>query len=874
VALIVPTLALSVFGGRIVAGRHADVREAEGLSDRIVVIDRLIDLRAALFAERVAAEILVPGRRPPDDVLAMTEFGRTILGGTATLAGATDDALDRLDPADRPFDAAEIAAIRATRQQWGGASGSIRAQLEPLSLRTAERMSTYVTDVRATAVELGNSELIAAGTTFQRSIGLPDAAGAIFGALSDLWAAAPDERLRLQSDVATAAATFDATATQFAASITEPGGPVAAFWRGPMQIPASIRQLLDEAQSGALSSPDRAPGQPTSIGTTLLQSIDWTIEADRLPMIAAEELNRAADQVADDARSSERVTAALILLAICLSVAVGVLFGRSIVAPVRRLTDRAKRVGGGDLVVEPLPLGGPPDVAAASAAFNDVVATLRLLGQKSQALADNDLGHPSLSESLPGGLGASLQRSTEVLSTSIREREQLRSQLLHDATHDSLTGLANRGALLDALRDVRERDGSRHGAAVVFIDLDGFKVINDRLGHGTGDVVLQVTAARIAELAPPGSTVARLGGDEFVVLLTANRDQEAAIALANDMVDVVAAPIAVHAQTLTVRACAGVAIADDTDSTLAGPGDLLQRADLAVYDAKQAGPGTVACYDAEFGRRVANENDIEMALSAALQPGADELRLTFQPIVSTDSRQLASLETLVRWDRRGHGRVMPDDFVPIAERSGLIVNLDMWVLRMVTRQLAAWSKVPDLALVPVSVNVSGRTLLQSTFVADVSDALDEHGVAPHRLTVEVTETALVTDLRLAATQLERIRALGVRVSIDDFGTGYTSIAHLRAMPIDELKIDSSFIRRLPEPGDRVLIQMIKDLADLLGLATVAEGVENRMQIDILSTIGCGSLQGYYFSEPIDAGAIARWAAAHHQRASAARISGS
>jgi EAL domain-containing protein (putative c-di-GMP-specific phosphodiesterase class I) len=204
---------------------------------------------------------------------------------------------------------------------------------------------------------------------------------------------------------------------------------------------------------------------------------------------------------------------------------------------------------------------------------------------------------------------------------------------------------------------------------------------------------------------------------------------------------------------------------------------------------------------------------------------------------------------------------MPDDFVPVAERSGLIVGLDMWMLRMVALQLAAWSKVPSLAHVPVSVNVSGRTLLQSSFVADVSDALERHAVDAHRLTVEVTETALVTDLRLAATQLERLRALGVRISIDDFGTGYTSIAHLRAMPVDELKIDSSFIHRLPDPGDRVLIQMIKDVAELLGLSTVAEGVENRTQIEILTAIGCDALQGYYFSEPVDAGAIARWAAA-------------
>jgi diguanylate cyclase (GGDEF)-like protein len=866
----VPTLALAVLGGRIVAERRADVHRAEEMSDQLTVIDRLIDLRAALFAERVAVEILVPERRPPDAVLATTAFGRMILDGMAPLARATDEALLRLDPADRPFDPAELAEIRSHSAAWSGSPETIRARLEPLSLRTDAVVSEYVVAVRTSAVELGNTELGEAGATFQRSIALPNAAGLIFGALSDLWAAAPADRLRLQSEVAAAAATFDAAASQFAASITQPDGPVAAFWTGPMQIPPGIVALIDQARAGELSSPDRPAGEPLALGVTLLESIDWTIRADQLPMIAADEMGLIASDVADDARSSERLTAGLLLLAICASVAVAVLFGRSIVAPVGRLTDHAKRVGSGDLTLEPLPLRGPPDVAAASAAFNDVVATLRLLEQKSRALADIELEHPSLRELLPGGLGASLQRSTEVLSTSIIEREHLRSQLLYDATHDSLTGLANRAALLEALSSMRAGDGTAHGAAVVFIDLDGFKQINDRQGHGAGDVVLQVTAARIAELAPAGSTVARLGGDEFVVLVAGMRDAEAALELARAMVDAVAAPIAVHGQTLSVRACAGVALADDVVGDLPGPSDLLQRADLAVYDAKQTGPGTVACYDAVFGRRVADENDIEMALSAALQPGADELRLVFQPIIATDTGALASLETLVRWDRRGHGRVLPDDFVPIAERSGLIVNLDMWVLRMVTRQLAAWTSVASLANVPVSVNVSGRTLLQSGFVADVNDSLDEHQLAAKRLTVEVTETALVTDLRLAATQLERVRALGVRVSIDDFGTGYTSIAHLRAMPVDELKIDSSFIRRLPDPGDRVLIQMIKDLAELLGLTTVAEGVENRTQIDILTSIGCDALQGYYFSEPIDAGAVARWAADRDGRHSAAR----
>jgi diguanylate cyclase (GGDEF)-like protein len=861
VAVIVPVVALALVGGRVVADRHQDVERAEGVPERLEVIDRLIDLRAALFAERVAAEILVPARRPPDAVLATTAFGRKILDGSGPLAKATDAALAALPPQDRPFEPSELAAIRADRASWSASPDTIRVRLGPLSTRTGALLLSYVTDVRATAVKLGNTDLIEAGTTLQRSIALPDAAGEIFGALSDLWAAAPADRAMLQSVVAATAATFGNDARRFAESITDPDGPIADFWRGPMQVPAPILGLLDQARAGELSTPERPAGEPAAVGATLLQSIDWTIQADALPMIAADEMSVVAGHVADDARSTERVTFVLILLAFGLSVGAAVLFGRSIIAPVRRLTNQAKRVGSGDLALDPLPLGGPPDVAAASAAFNDVVATLRLLERKSHALADIDLDHPALREQLPGELGASLQRSTEILSTSIVDREQLRSQLVHDATHDSLTGLANRAAVLDALSRLAGADGPTRRAAVIFIDLDGFKRINDRQGHGVGDVVLQVMAGRINTLAPAGSTIARLGGDEFVVLLHDVRDPDSPSALARAMVDAAAAPITVHAERLTVRACAGVAVADPSPcEQLPGPADLLQRADLAVFTAKQTGPGTVASYDAAFGRRVAQEADIEMALSAALRPGADELRLVYQPIVATDTGALASIETLVRWDRRGHGRVLPDDFIPIAERSGLIVSLDMWVMRNVARQLAAWSSVPGLRDVPVSVNVSGRTLLQSNFVGAVAGALRAESLEPSRLKVEVTETALVTDLALAAEQLARVRLLGVRVAIDDFGTGYTSIAHLRAMPVDELKIDGSFIQRLPDVGNRVLIQMINDLADLLGITTVAEGVETREQIDILSEIGCDALQGYYFSPPMDPGAIARWAA--------------
>lgn len=858
VAVLVPILALGVVGGRTVADRHQDVRRVDRLADRLVVIDQLLDLRTALFAERVAAELLVPGRRPPDDVLGATEFGTRVLDGQASLAAATDAALAALDPDERPFLPGELAAIRADRAVWGRSSDAIRERLDPLSRATQSALEGAVAQVRATAVDLGDAELIAAGTTFQRSLRLPETAGQIFGALSDLWLAAPADRARLQSEVAAAAATFETSSASFAQAVGGDDGPVAEFWRGPMQMPSAIAALLEQVQGGVLSTPERPAGEPISVGVSLLESVDWTIHADELPSIAAADMSRVASRVAGDATSTERITVVLVLLAVVLSVGVAVLFGRSIVAPVRRLTDRARQVGAGDLAHDALPLRGPPDVASASAALNDVVTTLRLLGQKSQALADVEFAHPSLQQQLPGDLGAALQRSTEVLSTSIAEREHLRAQLMHDATHDSLTGLANRAALRAALAGLRATGGPRSRAAIVFIDLDGFKLINDRQGHAAGDLVLQVTAQRIERLAPPACTVARLGGDEFVVLLD-GVDPVTPVSLARSVIGAVADPIPFGAQMLTVRACAGVAISDLPGDPVLGPADLLQRADLAVYHAKRTGPGTLATYDTEFGRRVAQDDDVERALGGALQPGSDELRLVFQPIVAM-SGPLMAVEGLVRWDRRRHGRVLPDDFVPVAERSGLVVALDLWMLRMTVRQLAAWADDPAMGKVPVCVNVSGRTLLQQGFVEDVTAALAAQGVAADRLVVEVTETALVTDLGLARQHLQRLRAAGVRVAIDDFGTGYTSIAHLREMPMDELKIDGSFVQRLPDPGERILVQMINDVARLLGVQTVAEGVETVAQAEILRSIGCDALQGYLYSEPLDAGAMARWAA--------------
>jgi diguanylate cyclase (GGDEF)-like protein len=860
-AVVVPSMALSVVGFGIIRERREAVRSTEDLRAEVEVIDQLIELRSALFAERIAWELRVPERVPPDAVLRGTAFGQRILDPSRPLEQATDRAIARLEPEDRPFDPAELERIRSTSAEWSRTPEAIRARLEPLSDRTEDLMLAHATGARDRAVDLGDNDLISAGTTFQRSLRLPDDAARIIATLSDLWAGPPDDRPILQSAVASEASRFATSSQIFASSLGDREGPVARFWNGPAQIPPSLQKLLLQASAGDLTPPERPVNEPPEVGLTLIDGIDWTIQMDEMPSVAAGVMIAEARDVAGDAKAAERAAGAVLAATVLLSVLTAALFGRSIVTPLRRLTRHAERLGRGDLDLHPLPPGGPPDVAAAAAAVNDVVGTLTLLEEKSRALAEIDLEAPALDEPLPGELGAALQRSTEVLAASIADREGLRAALQHDATHDHLTGLANRAALAQeiAVIDAANMGGASGGAAIVFIELDGYKQVRHRRGLGQSDELIRAMTGRVAELAPVSSTVGRLGDDDFVVLLTGDVTIDAADRLARTILDALAAPVEVADEVLQVRARAGVATLDEVSGSMPGPTDLLQRADLAVHHAEWAGGGAVVRYDDALARRIARDREVEAALSAALFPGVDELHVVYQPIVAAVTGDLCGLEALVRWERDGD-RTGPDEFVRIAERSGLVVALDRWVLDAVARQMVLWAAHPLLAEVPVSVNVSGRTLLRPTLPGDIRATLAAHGIAPGRLVLEVTETALITDLDLAASQVQELRSVGVRVAIDDFGAGYTSIAHLRALQVDELKIDGSFIRDLPGSSERGLVQMIQDLAGLLDLATVAEGVETEAQAAALAAIGCGALQGFLFSPPVDADAVERWAA--------------
>ena len=433
----------------------------------------------------------------------------------------------------------------------------------------------------------------------------------------------------------------------------------------------------------------------------------------------------------------------------------------------------------------------------------------------------------------------------EHASLAITDAERTR-QMLHSAVHDALTGLPNRTLLSDRLaqRLVQARR-PRPPAAVLFIDIDHLKRVNDTLGHPAGDMVLVEVARRLSGAVRQTDTVARLSGDEFTVLLDEVEGEADAVATGDRLLAELRRPLPVAGRVLTLGASIGVRLA------LAGrdaADDVLRGADLAMYEAKARGGGAVRPFHPELDQRAVGRMELESDLRAALDAG--EFRVHYQPIVSLSDGGMRAVEALVRWDRGERGLEPPLKFIPLAEETGLIIELGAWVLSEACRAVAERDAGggPPLAL---SVNLSGRQLLEPGLETVVSAALARSGLAPQRLTLEITETILLGDTPAILDRLAALRKVGVRVAIDDFGIGYSSLGYLRRLPLDAVKIDRSFIEHLTiDPRQAALVRAIVDLCRALGLDTVAEGVETSAQARRLVELGCDLAQGYHFGRPV------------------------
>jgi diguanylate cyclase (GGDEF)-like protein len=426
-----------------------------------------------------------------------------------------------------------------------------------------------------------------------------------------------------------------------------------------------------------------------------------------------------------------------------------------------------------------------------------------------------------------------------------RRRYASALELAHQAVHDALTGLPNRLQVAERLEQALARSAETgFDVAVLFVDLDRFKLVNDGRGHAAGDELLVAVAERLRRVVRSGDIVARFGGDEFVVVC---EDQTAAFEaslVAGRIIDALREPVVVDGQEIFLSASIGIAMADGTGT----PESLLRDADAAMYRAKAKGRSRSEFFDTTMRTEALDHLEIQSALHRALE--RDELRVFYQPIVDLASGVVSGVEALVRWQHPQHGLVSPGSFIPLAEETGLIVPIGAWVLDQATAQLARWREQSWGRSLTVNVNLSARQLRQADLIPGLMTSLLASGTDPSQLCLELTETAFMEDARSHREVLDGIRGLGVRLAIDDFGTGYSSLTYLKQLPVSVLKIDQAFVRGLgKDASDTAIVRSVIDLAHALGLVVVAEGVEDADQVAHLRRLGCDRAQGYFFARP-------------------------
>ena len=441
-----------------------------------------------------------------------------------------------------------------------------------------------------------------------------------------------------------------------------------------------------------------------------------------------------------------------------------------------------------------------------------------------------------------------LQATVERLDLEVKERQRFEQELRHQAMHDTLTGLPNRALLMDRIEQAIEfARRFNQSLTLLFLDLDRFKIVNDSLGHAAGDELLRVVTQRIGSFLRAGDTFARLGGDEFVLLLSNPMPADALTNWANHVSRIVAKPLLIADREVSVTCSLGYSVYphDGEDATA-----LLKHADAAMYGAKKDGGNRMRRYTPDLNSHAAERLEVETQLKQALQRA--EFLLHYQPQIDIASGRIVGIEALVRWQHPVRGLLPPMQFIPLAEESGLIEPIGEWVLRTACAQAAAW-KHSGLPALRMAINVSARQFYDPALVSVVAQVLDEHGLVPEQLELEITESVSMSYPEDTSHILASLRALGISIAIDDFGTGYSNFAYLRKFPVRRIKLDRSFVSELgSQSSSRAIVEAMIAMAHKLDLHVVAEGVETVEQRDQLLRYGCDELQGYWLSPPVDA----------------------
>ncbi len=563
-----------------------------------------------------------------------------------------------------------------------------------------------------------------------------------------------------------------------------------------------------------------------SLGSEILRTTeDMAVQAST----RAEERATGAMRRFDQARAILTFT---ILVSLIVAIAVAVHLATSITRPVEALVRATRAIAAGDLGFS-IDLKDRTELGELASHFNSMSAALR------------------------DGYAA--------LQSEIEERKRAEARLLYDAFHDALTGLPNRALFLDRLQHVIEA-GKRHPEqryAVLFLDLDRFKVVNDTLGHLVGDHLLVAIGERLADCLRPGDTVARLGGDEFGVLLDGIEGAQDALQVADRIQKALDKVVEVDGHEIFITASIGVTLRSERYQR---PEQVLRDADIAMYQAKVKGKACSEIFDAEMHGSVVDRLQLEADLRRAVEHGEGFL-LHYQPIVALRTGKLIGLEALLRWNKPGRGLLDATEFISLAEESGVVVPIGEWVIRTACAQLKLWQeRVPALAAVTLSFNVSGRQFRRQDFVETLGRLVREAGVDPRFVAVEVKESVIMDDVEASAAKLSRLRDMGIQIHVDHFGTGYSSLSYLHRFPITAVKIDRSFVSGLPgHPESEEVIKAIVSIAESLDFDVIAEGVEARAQAEKLENLRCRYAQGFHLANPLSAADVEIWAATTQPR---------
>jgi diguanylate cyclase (GGDEF)-like protein len=850
--ILVPILALAVFGGQAVMAKREVASRAGRLGDHIRSADTMLEAGAALATEWAQSEVVTGARSlgvTPDEVGAPLGLAN-VQASLASARSQVDEASTRVDipgPLSDPSSRRLLAEMRS-RVDSGQVGGSeMRVFYVQLALRVEDDWLGMVAVLSRDTAGLADIGDLGASLAY-----LQDCAEALGAGWRQL-AAVGGLLLPLAVGGSVAGAPWnELVGASFAYSSAtarlkrgEAVGVDSSAWAAFGSLPQTTSFDLDIA---ALQQ----AGPPGPEALNLMMSLYNRGQARQEALQAV--LNRNVvlleEQAADVERRADEAfrTYLLVLTGLALvSVVLAGVTARSIGHPLRRLERAATGLTEGVLPAGPLVASGPRELVTVTNAFNEAAAYVRAIDSQAEALASLQLDHPVLSMHVPGRLGESLQASVARVSETMRQSERLQDRLRAEAGHDALTGLASRRGGLAGL-EVLLAEATERGQRVVllFLDVDNFKQANDQLGHIGGDEVLRSIGGRLqASVGALVQVSARLGGDEFILAGVVESAEEALL-IAGRVHDALSVPVIVGRDRFKANVSIGMAMGPNPGQDLVG---FLGDADLALSEAKRTCRGSVRQFEVSVRHRLEETRRMEADLRDALAAG--QLQLHYQPLFQSGTGQLVGAESLIRWRRIDGTWVSPAEFIPVAEQSDLIVDVGRFVLRQVTEQLARWRSVPGLADLHLSVNVSGRHLLAPSFLDDVLGAVGRSGIAPGSLTVEVTETAVVDNLELATERLAAVRAYGCRVSIDDFGTGYTSIAHLRQFPADELKLDHSLVRALDRADERSIAELVVNVAHHFNMEVVAEGVEDQHQLELVEALGANYLQGFLLGRPVN-----------------------